>query len=135
MIPLLLCITEKPNPPTNLVILKNHTPGVYYEYDIRWAKPELSGDYRITNYTVETLQIRDNTAVKFCSCMGLRSSEDDTFFAFHAGCPGSSVSLLDHQLYYRVAANTDSGAQSDFVCGKHVTVTAGILYKYIHTSV
>ena len=125
-----LLVTEKPNPPSNVDIFKNNSTGVYYEYDITWKQPEPSQNYHIINYTVQTFAIRDSTYAYFCSCVGLRSSETNTFFAFNTGCPGMLGNSPLYQLLYRVATNTAQGTQSNFIPGENTSITPGLLCNY-----
>ena len=114
----------KPSPPVDVAVARNTATGVYFQYDIKWIKPEEG--FHVTNYTVETLAMKDDKAAQFCSCVDKNSEWTNTMFAFHAGCPGFSLSR-DYTLFYRVAANT-MDSQSAFVSGDYTTVSIGKYY-------
>lgn len=118
----------KPSPPSKVWIRKNTSE--YFRYDIMWTPVDQSHDYTINNYIIQTLALYNVNTANFCSCT---QEYGDAMFPFQAGCPGFS---LNHQLYYRVAVNTNIG-QSNFMNGPHVSVVAGknslyVLVYFIH---
>ena len=113
---------DKPYPPNNVRVDKNTSKGVYFQYDIHWQQPRKG--FSVTNYTVETLSMRDATAASYCSCVGRTSDVTNLVFAFWAGCPGPEI-RRDYSLYYRVAANTRD-SQSEFISGEPAAIRLGI---------
>ena len=126
----LFFFTAKPCPPENVRIRKNAGPHAYFQYDIKWEMPQCEWNYSVTNYTVQALMLRDSQEANFCSCSTTLPPEV-TMYPFMAGCSGIN---LDHPLYYRVAANTESAGQSGFTHGIHIFSEVG-MYVYDRSTI